>query len=70
VSYLLHAGYPVGAAEHAVEAGETEAEEVPQLAGHLPGRAGDRIWPRLSIRIDPNVEVEDAADVVWPPACC
>src|SRR5262249_27653661 len=69
VSYLPHAGYPAGAAEYEVEPGEAEAEEVPQLAGHLRGRAGDHIWPRLGIWIDADAEVEDAADVVWPPAC-
>lgn len=69
VSYLLHAGYPAGAAESEVEPGEAQAEEVPQLAGHLRGPAGDRIWLRLGIWIDADAEVEDAADVVWPSAC-
>src|SRR5262249_28851941 len=52
-----------------VEPGEAEGEEVPQLAGHLRGRAGDRIWPRRGIWIDADAEVEDAADLFRPAAC-
>ena len=42
VRYLLHARYRVGVAEDEVEAGEAEAEEVPQLAGQMPSELPPR----------------------------
>src|SRR5262249_16060416 len=56
--------------EYEVDSGKAEGEEVPQLAGRRRWGAGDRIWSRLGIWIDVDAEVEDAADLFRPPACC
>jgi hypothetical protein len=70
LDYLLHVGHRARAIDHEVESGEAEAEEIPQLAHHLPGRTGDRIGLRLGIWIDVRgglPSMMGRAGVIWGP---